>query len=120
MPWSGLQNPKSSKASGDTNSEQDIYIPAIYVISCDPWLEPVNTNNSLYFTCFKKLYFTSEKKIFHSRFTLRAQYVLYTSNWKAVGASIDAEGAVEVSYDAREASNDAGDTVKAKMMLDVQ
>ena len=61
-----------------------------------------------------------KKKIFHSRFTLRAEYVLYTSNWKAVGASIDAEGAVEVSYDAREASNDAGDTVKAKMMLDVQ
>ena len=27
----GLQNPKSSKASGDTNSVQDICIPAIYV-----------------------------------------------------------------------------------------
>ena len=26
----GLQNPKSSKASGDTNSEKDICIPAIY------------------------------------------------------------------------------------------
>ena len=31
----GLQNPKSSKASGDTNSEEDICIPAIYVKSCD-------------------------------------------------------------------------------------
>ena len=27
----GLQNPKSSKVSGDTNSEQDICIPAIFV-----------------------------------------------------------------------------------------
>ena len=27
----GLQNPKSSKVSRDTNSEQDICIPAIYV-----------------------------------------------------------------------------------------
>ncbi len=30
-----LQNPKSSKVSGDTNSEEDICIPAIYVKSCD-------------------------------------------------------------------------------------
>ncbi len=29
----GLQNPK---ASGDTNSEEDLCIPAIYVKSCDP------------------------------------------------------------------------------------
>ena len=40
----GLQNSKSTKASGDTNSEEDLCIPAIYVKSCDPWLEPVNTN----------------------------------------------------------------------------
>ena len=42
----GLQNPKSRKAPGDTNSEQDIRIPAIYVKNCDPWLEPVNTNKT--------------------------------------------------------------------------
>ncbi len=35
----GLQNPKSSKASGDTNSEEDICIPAIYVKSCDVTLD---------------------------------------------------------------------------------
>ncbi len=43
----GLQYPKSSKASGKTNSEEDICIPANYVKSCDSWLEPVNTNKNV-------------------------------------------------------------------------
>ncbi len=50
----GLQNPKSSKASGDTNAKEDICIPAIYdkVVTLDLNLS-IQTNKQT--NCFTDL-----------------------------------------------------------------
>ena len=64
VPSSGLQNPKPSKASGDTNSGQDICILAIYekVVTLDLNLSSVNANKrtykqTLFPTCIMSLIF---------------------------------------------------------------